>query len=181
MRSFEKDVRLCGKFAEAAMKAIRRFFPLAALFVLTSCATPYAYQFAPLDGSKANDSAAAGCPVQKDADVHADLRLDPAGEHAIFMTVTNQTDQTLQVEWTQLTMTRADGLMTTLRPDVDLGWIEPGQTQRARLIPFALPPSGDVAHALDGQRFQLQVPMIVRRERRMYCYGFLAHVQEVKK
>jgi hypothetical protein len=152
----------------------------AALFILTSCATPYAYRFDRLDANAAGVSATAGCQMPSDADVRVELRLDPTGERAIFIEVANQTDQVLQVEWTKLTMTRADGLVTTLRPDADLGWIEPDQKQSARLIPFPLPPSGDAARALDGQRFQLQIPMIVRRERKTYCYGFLAHVLETK-
>ena len=183
MQPFEQSVRLRGKLVEAATETIRSFFRLglfAALFVLTSCATPYAYRFDPIDASAAPDPAAAGCPRRNDADVRAELRIDPTGERAIFMTVTNQTDQVLQVEWKKLTMTRADGLVTTLRPDADLGWIEPSQKQLARLIPFALPPAGDAALTLDGQRFQLEVPMIVRRERRTYCYGLLAHVRENK-
>jgi len=173
-----------GEFALAATATIRRCFPLAllaALFILTSCATPYAYRFDRLDGSAAPDPAAAGCQVREDADVRVELRLDPTGERAIFMTVSNQTDQVLQIEWTKLTMTRSDGLVTTLRPDADLGWIEPGQKQLARLIPFALPASGEAAHALDGQRFRLKVPMSVRREQRTYCYDLLAHVLENKE
>jgi len=184
MRSFEEDVRLRGGFAEIAAGAIRRsrlLTLLAALFVLTSCATPYGYQFNRLDSSTTSDPAAAKCQMREDANVHAELRLDPTSERAIFITVTNQTDQVLQVDWAKLTMTRTDGLATTLRPDADLGWIEPGQKQLARLIPFALPASGDAALALDGQRFRLEVPMVVRRERKTYCYDFLAHVQETKE
>jgi hypothetical protein len=147
---------------------------LATLFILTACATPYVYKFDPLERE------AAGCQTPKDADVRVDLRMDPTGERAIFMTVANPTDQVLQVEWTKLSMTRADGLVTTLRPDADLGWIEPGQKQLARLIPFALPGSGDAALALDGLRFQLKVPMRVRREPVTYCHDFLAHTQESK-
>jgi|GEM_PF-1978596 len=153
----------------------------AVLLALTSCATPYAYRFDQIKAGAADGVAAPGCQMPPDADVRTELRLDPTGEHAIFITVANQTDQTLQVEWKDLTLTRADGLAVTLRPDADLGWIEPGQKQSARLIPFVLPPSGDAAHALDGQRFQLGIPMIVRRERKTYCYDFLAHVQEVKE
>ena len=152
----------------------------AAIFILTSCATPYSYRFDRLDASAAGGPATVGCQMLADADVRVELHLDPTGDRAIFIEVANQTDQVLQVEWTKLTMTRTDGLVTTLRPDADLGWIEPGQEQSARLIPFPLPPSGDAARALDGQRFQLRIPMIVRRERKTYCYGFLAHVLEVK-
>jgi hypothetical protein len=180
MRPFEKDVHRCGKLVEAATETARRFFPLALLFVLTSCATPYAYRFDRLDGSAVGNPAAAGCQASEDADVRVDLRVDPTGARAIFMEVANQTDQVLQVEWTKLTMTRADGLVTTLRPDADLGWIKPGDKQRARLIPFALPASGGMALALDGLHFQLQVPMLIRRERKTYCYDFLAHVLETK-
>ncbi|MDR0480459.1 MAG: hypothetical protein LBG66_01080 [Gallionellaceae bacterium] len=149
--------------------------------VLTSCATPYAYQFAPLDTGAAGAAAPAGCQQPADADVHADLRLDPTGEHAIFIDLANQTDRALEVQWTQVTMSRADGLVTRLRPDTDLGWIEPGQKQSARLIPFALPPAGDASRALEGQHFHLAIPMVVRREQKTYCYDFLAHVQEVKE
>jgi len=159
---------------------------LVASFVLTACATPYTYQFQRLDDGAASDpatagSAAVGCQMHDDADVSAELRADPTGEHAIFTTVTNKTDQVLKVEWTRVTMTRFDGLVTRLHPNTDLGWIDPSKQQSAQLIPFALPPSGSAALALDGKRFQLEIPMIVRRERKTYCYDWLAHVQETKE
>lgn len=169
-----------GNVAIHVGKIARLIALLATVLALAACATPYTYQFDPLTADAAGAPAVGGCQPT-DADVHAELRLDPTGERAIFIDVTNQTDQALEVQWTKLTMTRADGLVTTLRPDTDLGWIEPGQKQSARLIPFALPPAGNASRALDGQHFQLKIPMVVRREQKTYCYGFLAHVLESKE
>ncbi len=68
---------------------------------------------------------------------------------------------------------------TTLRPAVDLGWIQPGATASARLFPLALPNKGSAAAAYEGQRFELDVPVIVRREARQYHYSLVAHVREL--
>ena len=157
-----------------------RGLPVLAVMVSTACATPYAYTFHLVDGDAERPPTGSGRQVLEDPDVRSELLVDPTVERAIFLGVTNKTEQVLQVQWAKVTATRSDGLRTTLRPDVDLGWIRPSETQLARLVPFALPPSGDAALTLEGQRLELEVPMIVRRELRRYRYTFQVHVHERK-
>lgn len=145
-----------------------RLAPLAVLIASAACATPYRYSFQLADEG-----------ALEDADVRAEVRVDPTGQRAVLLDLTNKTDQVVQVAWTRIAMTRQDGLKTTLRPDVDLGWIAPGGRQAARLIPFALPPSGDAALALKGQLFELEVPLIVRREPKTYRYTFRVELQKL--
>ena len=69
---------------------------------------------------------------------------------------------------------------TKTRPNhVDLGWLPPGVTLAARLFPLALPHSGSAALANQGRRFQLNVPVIVRREAKVYHFTLAAHVREL--
>jgi hypothetical protein len=141
--------------------------------LLLGCATPYEYSFRP-----ASPAAAAGFrpgerAVIEDADLRAEILLDPTTQ-AILLELTNKTDQVLQVGWTRITMTCSDGSTTTPRPEVDLGWIPPGATQPARLVSFVLPRAGDRAAAYQGKRFELAVPVVVRRETRTYRYSFTA-------
>jgi hypothetical protein len=154
-----------------------RAVPVAVLIASAACATPYGYSFHLGDGGSPRASGPGGWEVQEDANVRVELLADPTSQRAILVQVTNKTDQVLQVEWTKVAMTRSDGLRTTPRPDADLGWIRPGETQAARLIPFALPPSGSAALAMQGQRFELEVPMIVRRESKNYRYALLAQLE----
>jgi hypothetical protein len=156
-----------------------RRVPLVALLATAACATPYAYTFHAVGDGARPASAPGAREVVEDADVRAEILFDPATQHAILLDVTNKTDQVLQVEWSRISLTRTDGLRTRPRPDVDLGWIRPGETQTARLIPFVLPRSGDAALALRGQRFELEVPTIVRREPKRYRYTFSVQLQEL--
>jgi hypothetical protein len=155
-----------------------RAVSVAALIASAACATPYAYSFHLSDEGSPHASEPGGWEVREDANVRVELLVDPTGQRAILVEVANKTDQVLQVQWTKVTMTRSDGLRTTPRPDVDLGWIKPGEAQVARLIPFALPPSGSAALALQGQRFELEIPMIVRHESKSYRYALSAHLEK---
>ncbi len=151
---------------------------LALAVVLAGCASHYGYTFHVTDpGARAG--APGGPETLEDADVKADVLVDPKAE-AIVLTLTNKTDQILAVEWNDIRLTRTDGrvsAVTTLRPDTDLGWIQPGANLVARLLPLALPRSGDAAAAYEGRRFDLQVPLIVRRETKLYHYSLVAHVR----
>lgn len=140
---------------------------------------PYAYAFR-LDNQGARHAAAPNeREVLDDADVRAEIAVDPVGARAVLLDLTNKTDQVLQVEWAQITMRRSDGSSTSLRPQLDLGWIQPGATMSARLIPFALPPSGSQAASYQGNHFELAVPMIVRREPKLYRYSFAVTVRTI--
>jgi hypothetical protein len=164
---------------DAAREANVKVLALGVLLVSMGCATPYAYSFH-LENQDARASAKPNQPdVLDDADVRAEIVVDPTGARAIILDLTNKTDQVLQVEWGQITMIRSDGSSTSPRPHVDLGWILPGATVNARLVPFALPPSGDQAASYQGSRFELVVPMIVRREPKLYRYSFAVSVRRI--
>jgi len=150
---------------------------LVALLALVGCASHYEYTFH-LTEPGVRPAASPGEPeMLEDADVKAELLVDGVAE-AVLLDVTNKTDQVLQVEWAEISITRPDGTGTSLRPDVDLGWLPPGATLAARLFPIALPHSGRAALANQGRRFQLNVPVIVRREPKVYHFTLTAHVRE---
>ena len=152
---------------------------LGVLLLSVGCATPYAYTFR-LDNPGARPPSEPGAgSLLEDADLATGISVNPAGARGVILHLTNKTDQVLQVEWTQITMTGSDGTSTTLGPDEDLGWISPGQTLRAFLVPFALPPSGSQALGYEGRHFELTVPMIVRREPKLYHYGFAVSVHKL--
>ena len=155
--------------------------PLTVVVLLTSvgCATPYAYSFR-LENPGARPAVAPELrDTVDDSDIRAQLFVDPTGARAVFLDLTNKTDQVLQVEWAKIVMKRSDGSSTSLRPETDLGWIVPGATTSTRLLPFALPSAGDQAAGYQGNHFELAVPMIVRRERRLYRYSFAVVVRKM--
>ena len=76
-----------------------------------------------------------GAEAIEDADVRAEILVDVAAG-AVLLTVTNKTDQVLQIDWAAIALTRDDGIVTSLRPDVDLGWLQPQATVAARLFVY---------------------------------------------
>ena len=152
---------------------------LALSLACVGCSVPYEYTFH-LENQGARPAAKpSDREVLDDADVRAEIAVDPSGARAILLDLTNKTDQVLQVEWAQITMRRSDGSSTSPRPQLDLGWIQPGATVSARLVPFALPPSGSQVASYQGSRFELTVPMIVRREPKLYRYSFSVTVRRI--
>jgi hypothetical protein len=150
---------------------------LIALVALVGCASHYDYTFH-LTEPGVHPASKPGDPeMLEDADVKAEVLVDGVAE-AVLLDVTNKTDQVLQVGWAEISMTHPDGTGTTLRPDVDLGWVQPGAKLAARLFPLALPHTGSAAAANRGRRFQLHVPVIVRREAKVYHFTFIAYVRE---
>jgi hypothetical protein len=133
--------------------------------LLAGCASQYAYTFR-VD------------PPVEDTDLRAQIVVDTIAND-VALDLTNKTDQVLQVEWAKIAITDTRGRVAPLRPDVDLGWIQPGATVAAKLFPLALPRKGDEAAAYDGQHFDLTVPVIVRREPKQYHYSLVAHVREL--
>ena len=152
-------------------------FASSLVLALASCATPYAYRFSLEKQRAVSSERPDGRVVVDDADVRAALLLDPTGERAVLLSLTNKTDQLVQVEWTRISIADSGGSPITLHPDVELGWIAPGATASARLIPFALPLSGDAAARYQGRRFELVIPMIVRTEPEVFHYAFVAQVK----
>jgi hypothetical protein len=135
------------------------------LLACVGCASQYAYTF------HVNE------PVE-DNDLKAAIVVDTVADD-VTLELTNKTDAVLQVDWASTAITGKRGRVSQLRPDVDLGWIRPGATVTARLFPLALPRKGDEAAAYEGQRFDLMVPVIVRRESKQYHYALVAHVREL--
>jgi hypothetical protein len=150
---------------------------LVARLALVGCASRYDYTFHLTDPGVHPAGAPGEREMLEDADVKAEILVDGEAE-AVLLDVTNKTDQVLQVEWAEISFTRPDGTWTTLRPDVDLGWLQPGAMLAARLFPLGLPHSGSAAAANQGRRFQLNVPVIVRREAKAYHFTLTAHVRE---
>ena len=163
----------------APSRALRAPFRLALLGLagLAGCAPRYAYTFH-LTGPDVHPAARPGAPeAVEDADVKAEILVDGAAE-AVLLDVTNKTDQVLQVAWAEISLSRPDGTATVLRPDADLGWIQPGGTLSARLLPLGLPQAGSAALVNQGRRFELNVPVIVRREAKAYHFPLTAHVRQ---
>ena len=133
-----------------------------AAFLLAGCTSTYAYTFH-VDGTT------------DDGDVAADVRVDAASQ-VVHLGLTNKTDQVMQVEWSEIAIVRADGHGTELHPDADLGWLQPGATLSANLFPLAFPRHARAALADDNGKFELRVPVIVRREQKVYRYHLTAHV-----
>jgi hypothetical protein len=132
--------------------------------LFASCATPYAYRFEPV-----------GPPTDPDLELSA--ALDPSTGREIVLSVHNLTPQPLQVDWAKIAVVTSDAPKMALRPETDLGWVEPGATLVARLSPFILPGAGAEAKALDGHLFTVEVPVTVLETPRLVRCPFVAHAQ----
>jgi len=137
---------------------------LAALLVVAGCATQYAYTFQPI-------------APKPDPDLEAAAQID-AATGVVLLELANHTDDLLQVQWSAITLA-GPGAPASLRPDVDPGWLQPGARVSARLFPLALPREGAKAAANEGRQFQLTVPVIARRESKVYQLTLTAHVREL--
>ena len=131
--------------------------------LLAGCASTYAYSFH-------TDH------IPDDADVRAAVRVDAPGQ-VVHVDVTNKTDQVLAVAWADIALVREDGSRASLRPIADLGWIAPGETRTADLLPLVLPRHDDAALADRGRVFRLDIPMTVRHEPKLYRVDLVAQVQ----
>jgi hypothetical protein len=137
---------------------------VALAFLLVSCATPYALKFERIERTS-------------DPDVEVEATLDASNAREIVLTVHNLTARPLQVAWGKIVLLDPDDAKTALRPESDLGWVEPSQTLTAQLSPFTLPTAGDEAKALDARRYVLEIPMTVNDEARVVHCTFVAHAQ----
>lgn len=145
-----------------------------AFLVVAGCATPYAYTFQWVDPDVR--VAADGTEVREDADVKAAVRVDGA---AVLLDLTNKTDEVLQVDWSAISLAHPDGYHAALRPDVDLGWIPPGATTAARLLPIVVPRDSSRALAYQHREFALEVPVTIRREPKRYHFTLVASVRKL--
>jgi len=135
---------------------------------VAGCASPYAYHFQLVEApGRAGDTF-------EDAVVKARLRVD--GD-AIQLELTNKTAELMQVEWSKIELDRGDGTTTALHPANDLGWLTPGGSAHADLVPVAFPREGDVALTYQHRRLELAVPVIANREPSTYHFHFLVSVE----
>jgi hypothetical protein len=141
--------------------------------------TNYYYNFDLTDPGAQNLSKPGQRDTLEDDSIKAEILVDPTTFQAISFDVTNKTSQIVEVQWTQINMIGPDGSTIPVHPDADLGWIQPGTRMAARLVPFSLPPSGSAAAAYDGQTFQLQVPMVVGGQPKVYQYHLIVHMQKL--
>jgi hypothetical protein len=143
---------------------------LLVLAAFAGCATPYAYHFQLAEAPQIGDGAG---DTFEDAVVKA--RLQVAGD-GIALDLTNKTDEVMQVQWSKIELDRGDGTTTALHAATDLGWIEPGESAQADLVPVAFPHEGDAALAYQHRKIELAVPVIAKREQATYRFHFLVSV-----
>jgi hypothetical protein len=110
----------------------------------------------------------------EDAVVRARVRVD--GD-TIRLELTNKTDEVLQVGWNKIRLDRGDGTQSALHPEQDLGWVLPGASANAALVPVAFP-QGDAARTYERRRLELAVPVIAKREASTYRFHLVVHVEE---
>lgn len=115
-------------------------------------------------------------PVNTGEEVTAKLDVDPVGARDIALALTNHSPEPVQVAWTQISLLGPAGQPFAMRPEEDLGWVPVGGTVTARLSPFTLPDEGEAARMNEGARFQLEVPMTVRRQTVTYRFTLAAHL-----
>jgi hypothetical protein len=136
------------------------------LLVAAGCGTAsYAYRFDLTDPGARNLTRPGERDTLEDADVKAEILVDPTSFQAILLDVTNKTEQPLAVQWPGVSIVGPDGSQNPLRPDAPVPVVEPGAKVVARLVPFVLPSQGAAATAYDGTAFELVVPMLVRGTR----------------
>ena len=161
------------------MDLVRRPIEAAIIAMLaTGCASHYAYTFHVTDPAVRVATAPGAADTVEDANLRAAVLVDPVAE-AVRLELTNKTDEVLQIGWSEISFSRPDGTATAWRPDVDVGWLQPGATIAARLLPLALPHVGTAAAANEGRAFRLDVPAIVRREATVYHFTLTAHVRKL--
>lgn len=139
-------------------------------FLLAGCAPSYAYRFDVTGATPEGAAPGAPSPVSAEAQVGDD--------DTIHLALSNPTDDVVQVEWAKIAIDRGDHTTTRLHPATDLGWIAPGQTATAVLVPFALPRKGDAAAAYEGRTLELTIPLIVHREPAPLHVHLVAHVRK---
>jgi hypothetical protein len=150
------------------------------LLLLPACAPAnYLYSFDLTDPGATNYPDFRRPDIEEDADVKAEVRLDPTEFRSIAFDVTNKTDTPLQVMWDQMAVVSPDGVQRAVRPQAPLGAVEPGAKLPAVLGPFELPSVGAAARAFDGASFELVAPMVVRGQPKEYRYHLRAKLKKL--
>jgi hypothetical protein len=142
----------------------------------------YYYSFDLTDPGARNVTRPGQRDTLEDADIKAEILVDPTSFQAILLDVTNKTDVPLQINWAGIFVVgpmEQGAPQAQVQPDAPLPPVEPGAKAVARLVPFSLPPSGRLAAAYDGSTYQLVVPMFVRNQQREYRYHFIVHTKKI--
>jgi len=157
-----------------------RLLPLLAFLSLSGCSYwQYVYAFDVTDPGAVNYKDFRRPDVLDDADVKLEVRADPTEFRAVALDVTNHTNDTLIVNWGNISLVGPDHVENALAPQSSLGPVEPGAKMPAVLGPFALPAVGGEARAYEGKTFELVVPMVVRgapHEYRVHLRASLKHI-----
>jgi hypothetical protein len=150
------------------------------LAALSGCGpTNYAYSFDLTDPGARNIQRPGQRDSIEDADVRAEILVDPTSFQAILLDITNKTDQLLSVNWNGVSVIGPDGSQTPLHPDSAAPTVEPGARLVSRLVPFVLPAQGPAAAAYNNATFELVVPMLVRGTPREYRYHLRAQTHTI--
>jgi hypothetical protein len=157
---------------------MKKFLPLFVLLVACADAS-YVYNFDILDPGAKNLQKPGERDVMEDADLKAELLLDPTSFQAIAFDVTNKTEVDLVINWDQVSILAPDGSQTPIHPDASVGAVQPTAKVAVRLVPFTLPATGKLAAAYDNTKFELVVPMVVRGQPKEYRYHLIAHTKKL--
>jgi hypothetical protein len=153
---------------------------LVLLGFLAGCAdTMYAYDFDLKNAGAVNIAKPGQRDTLEDADVKAEVLVDPTSFQAIVLDLTNKTDDPVQVDWNAISIISPDHTQNPLHPDVGLGAVEAHAKVSSRLIPFALPSVGGAARVYDETDFELVVPMVVRGQAREARYILHARIHKI--
>jgi hypothetical protein len=118
--------------------------------------------------------------VLDDNDVKSEILVDPTSFQAVLLDLTNKTEAPIQIGWDQISIVRPDHTQQPLRPDAPMPpSVEPGAQLMARLVQFALPPSGAAARVYDNSDFELVVPMVVRGTPTERRYALHVHLTKL--
>lgn len=152
---------------------------MVAFFTMGCAPSNYLYSFDITDPGAVNYPDARRPDVEEDADVKAEIRLDPTEFRAIAFDVTNKTDVPLQIVWDQISVVAPDSQQRPVRPQGALGAVEPGAKLSSVLMPFELPSQGGAAKSFDGTSWDLVVPMFVRGNPHEYHFHLRATVKKI--
>jgi hypothetical protein len=149
--------------------------------VLAGCAPAnYVYNFDITNAGARNIAKPGERDVLDDSELTSEILVDPTSFQAVLLDLTNKTEAPITVGWEQISIVGPDHTQMPLKPDAPMPpTVEAGARLMARLVPFALPPSGSAARKYDGTDFELVVPMTVRGAPTERRYGLHVHLTKL--
>jgi hypothetical protein len=148
--------------------------------IAAGCApTNYYYSFDLTNPGAQNLSKPGERDTLEDSNVKAEILVDPTTFRAIALDLKNKTNQVMEVQWTQIKMIAPDGSSLPVQPDAALGVVLRGYKVSSRLVPYSLPASGDAAAAYDNMHFELDVPLVILGQPKLYQFQMIVHMQKL--